>query len=163
MRNGPGLLLRGRSRLLLCLSLPVGLRHEDVGDDVLAVLRPDPDAVAVQLVADVFEPGTRVVMVNDGQGVGVGHGTHRSLTGLGRPRCGHAAGVLGWVPGCGLPRPRLSIGGAGDSCGHGAAPEDSAARRAPRWESVGLTIAPRRPSNRRPISGYFGHRGPMLP
>jgi len=40
------------------------------------------------------------------------------------------------VPGCGLPRPRLSVGGAGDSRGHGAAPEDSAARRAPRWDSV---------------------------
>ena len=98
---------------------------------VLAVGRPDADAVAVQLIPDVLESGPGVVMVNDGQGVCMGHGMSLSL---GRPRCGHAAGVTGRMPGCGLPRPRPSVGGAGDSCGQVASREVSAATSAPREE-----------------------------
>jgi hypothetical protein len=100
--------------------LPVCLRHQYVRDDLLTVIGPDPDAVAVELISDIFESGAGVVMVNDVQGVGVGHGTHRSLSGLGQPRCVHAAGVSGRMPGYGLPRPWPSMGGAGDSCGQAA-------------------------------------------
>src|SRR4051794_35958120 len=82
----------------LRLPLAVGVGHENVREGMLTFFGPDPDPVAVELVPDVFVAGSRVVMVNDGQGVCVGHGTHRSLTGLGRPRCGHAAGAIGKAP-----------------------------------------------------------------
>ena len=76
--------------------MPVGVGHEDVRDGVLAVRGPDPDAVAVQLVPYVGVPRLGVVVMYDGQGVGMGH---RELTGpcqvLGQPRCGHAAGAIG--------------------------------------------------------------------
>ena len=128
---------------------------------VLALVGPDPDAVAVQSIADVVETGPGVVMVNDGQGVGMGHGTHRSLAGLGQPRCGHAAGLTGRVPGRSASAPVIGAGRA-TRAGSGAAGGLCCLIGATDG-SVGVGIEPCRPLNERPFSGYFVHRRPMLP
>ena len=155
-KKGPGI-SRGPS---VCVSsrrlpLPVGVGHEDVREGMFTLVGPDPDAVADELIANVFVAGSRVVMVHDGQGVCVGHGTHRSLSGLGRPRCGHAAGAIGRVPGSGLPGPRRSVCAGGDSVGQAASPEVSAASGASRDGSVWVGIDFCRPLNERPHSGDF--------
>ncbi|GAA0564484.1 hypothetical protein GCM10010172_54930 [Paractinoplanes ferrugineus] len=73
MRKAPGSPGPFVLRLVRRCPLSVGVRHEYVGDMVLALVGPDPDAVSMELISHVLEAGAGVVMMDDSQRVSVGH------------------------------------------------------------------------------------------